>query len=108
MSIIAYVETLLWYKSLGLTKTDFDEELANIGVLVIGLSETLADATTSRAINYRKSFPFKHHARDYIIGTTALENKALLITYNLDDFRWVVEEGGVVDTPENFLTTQVT
>lgn len=101
------METLLWYKALGLTKKDFDEELGNIGISVIGLSESLADRATANAMNYRKSFPFRYHARDYIIGTTALENKASLITYNLDDFRWVLEEGGVVETPENFLTAQV-
>lgn len=74
---------------------------------MIGLSESLADRITAIAMNYRKSFPFRIHARDYIIGTTALDNKASLITYNLDDFRWVLDEGGVVETPENFLTTQM-
>ncbi len=101
------METLLWYKALGLTKKDFDEEVANIGLSVVGLSEILADSITSNALKYRKAFPFRHHARDYIIGTTALENKAALITYNLDDFRWVIEEGGFVDTPENFLAAQI-
>lgn len=107
LSIVAYVETLLWYKALGLTKADFDGELANIGISVMGLSEPLADRVTYYAIKHRKTFPFRHHARDYVIGTTALENKATLITYNLDDFRWVREEDGTVDTPENFLVTDV-
>lgn len=92
---------------MGLTKKDFDEEVANIGLSVVGLSETLADRITSNAMKYRKTFPFRYHARDYIIGTTAVENKATLITYNLEDFRWVIEEGGLVDTPENFLARQI-
>ena len=107
VSILAYVETLLWYKVLGLNRKDFDQELANVGIAVTGLSETLADKITANAVKHRKTFPFRHHARDYIIGTSALESKATLITYNLDDYRWIEEEGGTVDTPENFLATEL-
>jgi predicted nucleic acid-binding protein len=101
------VETLLWYKTLGFQKKDFDDELSSARIEVIELSETLADSVTQNALKYRRAFPFKHHARDYIIGTTALENKATLITYNVDDFRWVAEEGGMLDTPENFLSSEL-
>jgi predicted nucleic acid-binding protein len=104
VSIIVYVETLLWYKALGLTKGDFDNELAEAGIAVIELTESLADRVTANALKHRKAFPFKHHARDYVIGTTALENEATLITYNLDDFKWVQDEGGTVHTPESFLS----
>ena len=107
VSILAYVETLLWYKVLGLNRKDFDEELASLGVSITELSQNLADKTTANALKHRKAFPFKHHARDYVIGTSALESKATLITYNLDDYRWIEEEGGTVDTPENFLATEL-
>ena len=109
VSILAYVETLLWYKVLGLNRKDFDEELASLGVSITELSQNLADKTTANALKHRKAFPFKHHARDYIIGTSALESKATLITYNLDDYRWIEEEGGTVDTPRKLpsRTTQV-
>jgi len=58
-------------------------------------------------MKYRKAFSFRNHARDYIIGATAVENKGALITYNLDDSQWVIEEGGSVDAPENFLARQI-
>jgi predicted nucleic acid-binding protein len=107
ISIIAYVETLLWYRSRGLERTDFDEELEKLGICVTELSQDLADKTTANALKHRKAFPFKHHARDYVIGTSALENTATLITYNLDDFKWVTEEGGTIHTPESFLATEI-
>ena len=107
VSILAYVETLLWYKVLGLNRKDFDQELANVGIAVTGLSETLADKITANAVKHRKTFPFRHHARDYIIGTTALETKATLITYNVDDLGWLTGEGGAVDTPESFLAKEL-
>jgi predicted nucleic acid-binding protein len=107
ISIIAYVETLLWYKALGLKREDLDEELKNLEVSVTELSQDLADRISANALRHRKMFPFKDHARDYVIGTSALESKATLISYNLDDFRWVKEEGGAVDTPESFLATEI-
>ncbi len=107
ISIIAYVETLLWYKALGLKQEDFDEELKNLGISVTELSRDLADRVTANALRHGRMFPFKHHARDYIIGTSALESRARLISYNLDDFKWVGEEGGAVDTPESFLAAQI-
>ena len=107
VSIITYLETLLWYKTLGLKTEDFDEELENLGITVTELSQTLADRATANALKHRKAFPFKHNARDYVIGTSALETKATLITYNLDDFGWFIEEGGTVETPENFLATEL-
>ena len=48
-----------------------------------------------------------HHTRDYVIGTSASEYKATLITYDLDDFKWVTEEGGTVHSPESFLATEI-
>ena len=107
ISIITYVETLLWYRSRGLKRTDFDEELENLGISIRELSQDLADKTTTNALKHRKAFPFKHHARDYVIGTSALEYEATLITYNSDDFKWVTEEGGTVHTPESLLATEI-
>jgi hypothetical protein len=101
------VETLLWYKALGLITKDFDDELASAGIALIELPESLADRITAYAVKYGRTFPFRHHAREYVIGTTDLENKATLITYNLDDFGWVGEEGGPLATPENFLVKEL-
>lgn len=77
------------------------------GVSIVELSQELGDKTNANALRYRKSFPFKHQARDYVIGTSALENEATLITYNPDDFSWVVKEGGTVHTPETFIATEI-
>ena len=103
---MVYVETLLWYKSRGLSRTNFDEELRIAGITVTELSKGIAERTAAIALKHRRSFPFKHHARDYVIGTSALEDKATLITYNLDDFNWIKEEGGTVYTPESFVATE--
>lgn len=107
ISIITYTETLLWYKALGLKRQDFDQELENLAISVVELSLDVADRTTANALRYRKDSPFKHHARDHVIGTSALGTKATLITYNPGDFSWVSEEGGTVHTPESFLAAEI-
>ncbi|KKK65194.1 hypothetical protein LCGC14_2976610, partial [marine sediment metagenome] len=35
------------------------------------------------------TLPFKHHARDFIIGTQALLTQNILITYNIKHFTWM-------------------
>jgi len=38
------------------------------------ITQELADKVTTNAKKYKNRLPFKHHARDYIIGTTAQVN----------------------------------
>ncbi len=102
-SIIVYVETLLWYKNLGLTRTHFDGELRKLDASIRILDEEVADTATEKALKYGREYPFRHHARDYVIGATALEEKATLITYNTQHFQWLTNEGVNVKTPEAFV-----
>ena len=102
-SIIVYAETLLWYKTLGLTRKELEDELRKLKASIKNLDEGLADIATDSALKYGGSFPFKHHARDYVIGATALDEKATLITYNTQHFEWLRKEGIAVKTPEDFV-----
>ena len=103
ISIIVYVETLLWYKALGLTKEDFDSELVKLRSEKRAITDQIAESTTTLALRYRREYPFRQHARDYVIGTTAAAVGAALITYNTDDFRWLRTEGHTVLTPEELV-----
>jgi len=102
-SIIVYAETLLWYKTLGLTREELEDELRKLKASIKNLDERLADMATDSALKYGGSFPFKDHARDYVIGATALDQKATLITYNTQHFEWLAKEGIAVKTPEDFV-----
>jgi len=102
-SIIVYAETLLWYKNLGLTRRQLDTELRKLKASIKNLDEELADSATDAALRYGKEFPFRHHARDYIVGITAQMEKAALITRNKQHFGWLLKEGVAVKTPEDFV-----
>lgn len=107
ISILVYVETLLWYKLLGLSRQDFDRELGKLPASIRALTEALADQATGFALQHRREHPFHHHARDYIIGATARSEQAALITYNTEDFTWLRRADTPVLTPEEFVAQQL-
>ncbi|MHA1728301.1 MAG: type II toxin-antitoxin system VapC family toxin [Promethearchaeota archaeon] len=99
LSVIVYLETLFFYLTRTLSPDDFDKDLADfsaeIGVLGLNLSKKVAQ----HAI--KSSLPFKHHARDFIIGTTTLERNAVLLSYNVKHFQWMPKNN--IKTPEQFM-----
>lgn len=103
ISVIVYIETLLWYLKLGLKDEDFKDDLKKLKVEIVDLNESLASLIAKNAVKYGKKFPFKHHARDYVIGTTAQLKKATLVTYNLDHFTWLKDLGINVMSPEELI-----
>ena len=103
ISVIVYVETLLWYLKIGLKDNDFKDDLKKLKVEVADLNESLASLVAKNAKKYSKKFPFRHHARDYVIGTTAQLKKATLITYNLNHFEWLRDLRINVMSPEEFI-----
>ena len=103
ISIIVYIETLLWYYKLGLKDADLIDDLNKLRVEIVDLDGKIASLTIINALKYGGKFPFKHHARDYVIGSTAQFKKSILITYNLKHFQWLTELGVDVMTPEELI-----
>lgn len=101
--MIVYAETLLWYKKLGLKRKQLEAELRKLKASIKNLNEEIADRATDVALKHRNEFPFRHHARDYVIGVTALMERATLITHNTQHFVWLTKEGIAVRTPEEFV-----
>ena len=99
ISIIVYLETLFWYFTRSTTLEDFTYDLNKINAKVISLDINLAQSTANKAI--KSMLSFKHHARDFIIGSTAISNEAILLTYNKRHFLWMPE--GKVKNPEEFV-----
>ena len=62
----------------------------------------LSDLITENAVKFGREFPFKDHARDYVIGSIAESEGSYLITDNVKHFRWL---SGMVQvmTPEEFV-----
>lgn len=102
ISEVVYMETLLWYKRLGIGKEGFDSDLSELNAKIIFVDMDLSDLITENAMKFGKQFPFKHHARDYVIGSVAESEGRYLITDNVKHFRWVSDKIQVMK-PEEFV-----
>ena len=104
ISVIVYVETALWYLHIGLSISDLDRELNKMNIKVVDFTQNIAKKVAQFAKKYSKQLPFKHHARDYLIGTTAINSGVThFITYNKSHFNWVSNEGIKTLTPEELV-----
>ena len=104
ISVVVYIETLLWYLFMGLSEKTFEEIIEKLEVDVVPVSEEIGRIVAITAKAYNKQLPFKHHARDYIIGITAITTQSeVFLTYNKKHYEWLNEKGISVMTPEEFL-----
>lgn len=102
ISEVVYIETLLWYKRLGIGKEGFDGDLNELNAKIIFADVNMSDLVTENALNFGNEFPFKEHARDYVIGSIAESEGSCLITDNIKHFRWLSGKIQVM-TPEEFV-----
>ena len=100
LSIIVFIETLIWYKLRGLKFDDFEADLKELKVKIDSLTEEIGKKISDIAITKNKTFPFNIHARDYFIGMIAEFNETTLITYNIKHFDWLQKD---VLTPEELV-----
>ena len=98
--LIAYIEVLIWYEMNGLARSDLDDDLMRLKTKITSLN---VDDVNDLLSNVRASpeFPFKHHARDFLIGTLSKKNTSILITYNKRHFGWLSPK--LVLSPEEYL-----
>lgn len=99
LSVIVYLETLFWYLTKSLSIDDFELDLEEIQAGITPFDSSLAQDAAERAI--KSILPFKHHARDFIIGSSSIQREAILLTYNIVHFLWMPK--GTVTTPEKFI-----
>ena len=83
-----------------LTRADLDDDLNLLKTEIIPFSSEFVDELMSNIWNTRQ-LPFRHHARDFLIGTFVQQNDSILITHNIRHFTWL--PANKVYTPEEFL-----
>ncbi|HDM92000.1 MAG TPA: hypothetical protein ENG69_01235 [Candidatus Korarchaeota archaeon] len=91
ISPVVYAETALWYIYSGLGAEDLEEDLKALKAEVPPISREAARLAAETAYANRRRLPFRHHARDYIIGAQAVLLRANIITHNRGHFEWVKE-----------------
>lgn len=89
LPIIAYVEIYLRSVRRNLVK-ELQTVLSGIRTSIIPLEKATGERAVDEAVKNPK-LPFKHHARDFLVGATALQQDAILVTQNKKHFRWMEE-----------------
>ena len=99
ISVISALETYHWYNIRGISEELFKRDIDALGAIVSDLSyQDIFEISN----NAKKSpLKFRHHARDFIIGSHALLNKSKLITFNLNHFEWLGKKN--VLSPDNLV-----
>ncbi len=90
LSVISTLETFHWYNVRGISEELFKKDIEALGA-------EINDLTYQNIFHISKNakysaLPFRHHARDFIIGTHAQVHKSKLITFNKTHFTWLGEE----------------
>ena len=87
ISVISALETFHWYNIRGISEELFKKDIDALGAVVNDLSyQDIFDISNNAKIS---PLQFRHHARDFMIGSQALKNKSKLITFNLNHFEWL-------------------
>ena len=98
--LILYIEVLVWYEMRGLQRVDLDKDLGKIRTEIFPFKIEFVDELMVN-IRSNPSFQFRHHARDFLIGTICKRQQSLLITYNKRHFVWL--DSKMIFTPEEYL-----
>ena len=89
----------------GITWEDYLAEIQKFNGKILDWDSVITQDVLKNAINNRKTLPFRHHFRDFIIGTQC-ENLGLdLISYNKNHFDWV--KNVITQTPEEFILDRI-
>ncbi len=99
--LITFIEVLVWYEMRGLTRIDLDDDLTKIRTEIVEFSVEYVDQLMSN-IRSNPSFLFRHHARDFLIGTIVQQKASLLVTNNKRHFAWLPPQK--VLSPEEYLS----
>jgi len=96
--VIAYVEIYLRSVRRGLAK-ELEIILRGINASIIPLEKTMGEKAVDEAVKNPR-LPFRDHARDLLIGATALQLGGILVTKNKRHFKWM---GDIVRSPEEIM-----
>lgn len=98
---IVQIETGFFYVLRGLTWMDFQKNIAEFNGMAIEWKSKFTPNLLEFAYKNKSDLPFKHHFRDFMIGTQCEALELDLITYNVKHFQWVPHIK--LFTPEQFV-----
>lgn len=98
---IVQIETGYYYILRGFTWKDFQSDISKFKAISIEWSSKNTPKLLKFAKKNKSALPFKHHFRDFMIGTECSALKLDLITNNSKHFQWIPNIK--IYTPEQFI-----
>ena len=98
---IVQLEVGYFYLAKGSTWNDFMKDINKFKGKLLDWNSIKIKDVLDNSIKEKNKLPFKHHFRDFIIGTQCSELSYPLITYNSNHFKWMKKD--LIQTPETFI-----
>ncbi len=99
---IVYLEVAYYYLRKGISWEDFLEDIQKFNGTFLDWKSIVIKNVLINAIKNKSTMPFRHHIRDFLIGTQCETLKIALISYNKKHFQWLIKTVSVL-TPEEFI-----
>ncbi|MHA1282757.1 MAG: hypothetical protein ACTSQP_09665 [Promethearchaeota archaeon] len=85
----------------GISWEDYVQEIKKFNGIFLEWDSIIISEVLNNAIKNKNVLPFKHHFRDFLIGSQCEQLELNLISYNINHFKWLKTIS--VLTPEEFL-----
>jgi predicted nucleic acid-binding protein len=102
---IVYLEVAYYYLRKGITWADFLEDIKKFEGVFLDWKSIVIEEVIKNAIANKTNMPFRHHIRDFLIGTQCEALKISLVSYNKNHFNWLHTVS--VLTPEEFIQRKI-
>jgi len=89
----------------GITWEEYFNEIKKFNGIFLDWDSVVIQDVLKNAINNKTKLPFRHHFRDFIIGTQCEKIGINLISYNKNHFNWLTNS--TTQTPEEFILNRI-
>jgi len=103
-SIVSF-EIGYYFLTKGITWEDFLKEMQKINGYFLEWDSVILLEVIKNALNNKTTLPFRHHFRDFMIGTQCENIGIDLISYNINHFTWLKHI--LIQTPEEFILKRI-
>ena len=103
-SIVSF-EIGYYFLTKGITWEDFLKEIAKFNGIFLEWDSVVLLEVLKNALNNKATLPFRHHFRDFMIGTQCENTSLNLISNNKNHFTWLKRIS--IQTPEEFVLERI-
>ena len=103
-SIVSF-EIGYYFLTKGITWEDFLKEIVKFNGIFLEWDSVILSEVLKNALNNKETLPFRHHFRDFMIGTQCENTGFDLVSYNKNHFTWLKRI--LIQTPGEFILKRI-